>query len=383
MRILHVTSHLNVGGVTKHLLTLAYQFQRRGHKVIIASGGGPLVQEATAHGISHWGVPLQTSVEFSPQVFRATQMLTERLQVESVDILHAHTRVGQVVAERLSRRCAIPYVATWHGFFRRNLGRRLWPCTGHLTIAISEPVRQHLLRDVYVPSERIRLIPHGIDTARFEAPVDPTTQAQARHQMGLPPGSIVVGTVSRLVPSKGVDGLLRSVPRIRALAPGARLLIIGDGPQRLALEQLAGQLGVRPAVHFAGALSDTRVALSLMRVFVFLPAEQEGFGLALLEAMASGCPIVAVRRGGGAPWVLDQGGVREIVEPGDAEGLAQSIARLLTDQTAASRAIADARAVVKERYSLQRMVDAVEAVYLEALAKWPRVSVRWSVAGDQ
>lgn len=365
MRVLQVTSHLDVGGVTSYVVSLSRALRSRGHEVVVASGGGELESEVGGDGLDHWRVPLHTSVEFSPQVFGAARALGRRLQERPVDVIHAHTRVGQVVADRLCRRRTLPYVTTWHGFFRPNLGRRLWPCTGALTIAISEPVRQHLLKDFHVPEDRIRLIPHGIDTALCESPVDPLAQERLRAQAHLPPDAPVIGTVARLVPSKGVDQLIRSLPEIRASVPDARLLIVGDGSERRRLEALASAGGVREAVHFAGALRETRTALSLMRVVVFLPAEQEGFGLSLLEAMASGRPLVAVRRGGGAPWVLDQAGIGSLVEPDDVHGLAAAVTRWLQDGEAAHREAGNARAVVKARYSLDRMVDAVEAVYRE------------------
>ena len=365
MRILHVTSHLNVGGIARHTLSVAKELARRGHEVIIASGGGELEGEAQAQGLSHWRLPLHTSVEFSPQAFAAARQLIRRLRQEPVEVIHAHTRVAQVAADRLSRRLRIPYVTTWHGFFRPNLGRRLWPCTGEVTIAISEPVRQHLLRDFHVPAERIRLILHGIDTGAFAASVEASAQQALRGRLGVAPNGPVVGTVARLVASKGVDRLIRSLPKIRAAVPGTSLLIVGDGEERGRLEQAAAACGMREAVRFAGTLPETRVALSLMDVFIFLPARQEGFGLALLEAMASGRPIVAVRQGGGAPWVLDQGGIASVVEPEDLDGLAAAVTRFLQDAGAAGAAAAQARAVAQERYSLGRMVDEIEAVYRE------------------
>ena len=363
MRILHITSHLNVGGVTSSVLSLSRALAERGHRVIIASGGGQLEAEAAARGLTSWRLPLRTSVEFSLRVFSAGRQLAGRLRQEPVDVIHAHTRVGQVVADRLSRRLRIPYVTTWHGFYRRNLGRMLRPCTGALTIAISEPVRQHLLQDFGVPSPRVRLIPHGIDPAPFTASVEPAQQLRLRQALQLAIDAPVIGTVARLVASKGIDQLIASLPAIRASAPGAQLLIVGDGEDRPRLQALARARGVAEAVHFAGTLPETRVALSLMRVFVFLPAEQEGFGLSLLEAMASGRPIVAVRRGRGAAWVLEDSGVGVLVEPDDARGLAAAVARFLQDGEAACRAAGEARAAVTQRYSLARMVDQVEEVY--------------------
>ncbi len=365
MRVLHLTSHLNVGGVTSALLSLSQALVLRRHEVIIASGGGGLEAELVSRTLTHWRAPLHTSVEFSPQVVLATHELAQRMAATPVDIIHAHTRVGQVVADRLSRRLRVPYITTWHGFFRPNLGRWLWPCTGHLTIAISEPVRQHLMATFHVPPQRIRLIPHGIDPAPFEAPIESVVQQQARNRWRLGHDGPVIGTVARLVPSKGVDQLIRSLPAIRRSVPAAQLLIVGDGEARDSLQQLAASQGLAEAVHFTGALSQTRVALSLMNVFVFLPAEQEGFGLSLLEAMAGARPIVAVRRGGGASWVLEEAKVGLLVEPGNSDALAEAIVRMLRDGETACRAAGQARTVVKERYSLARMADQVESIYKE------------------
>ena len=154
MRILHIASHLNIGGITRYLLGLATRLARR-HEVMVAADTGELRAEFQQAHVAHWPVPLQTSAEFSPRVWQAAQHLSRRLRREPVDVLHAHTRVGQVVAACLSRRLRIPYVATWHGIYRMNLGRRLWPCAGDRTIAISQPVREHLLRDIGVPASRI------------------------------------------------------------------------------------------------------------------------------------------------------------------------------------------------------------------------------------
>ena len=371
MRVLHITSHLNVGGITSYVLSLSKALAERGHRIAIASGGGHMEAQASATGLTHWRAPLHTKTEFSPQVFWAGRRLEERLRQEPVDLLHAHTRVAQVVADRLSRRLKIPYVTTWHGFYRPNVGRRLWPCMGKFTIAISEPVRQHLLREFAVPPERIRLIPHGIDPAPFEADAEPSQQARLRQAARLSPDGPVIGTVARLVASKGIDRLIRSLPMIRASVPGAQLLIVGDGADRPRLEAAAAACRVADAVHFAGTVPDTRAALSLMRVFVFLPADQEGFGLSLLEAMASARPIVAVRRGSGAAWVLEESGVGILVEPDDLAGLAAAAVRFLQDGEAACRAGGEARAALKQHYALSRMVGEVEWVYREALISRP------------
>jgi glycosyltransferase involved in cell wall biosynthesis len=198
MRILHLTSHLEIGGISNYVLSLSEQLVLRGHAVAIASGGGRLAGRARAIGAEHRLAPLDTSAEFSPQVFRAGREIARRLRAEPVDLLHAHTRVGQVTAARVSRACGIPYVTTWHGIYRKNLGRRLWPCTGARTIAISEPVRQHILRDFQVPEQQVRLVWTGVDVDRLAAPVDAAALSRFRQANALPQGSPVVGGLGRL-----------------------------------------------------------------------------------------------------------------------------------------------------------------------------------------
>ncbi len=367
MRILQLTSHLNVGGVTSSVVQLSAALARRRHRVMVASETGPLATRLRAEGVAHWRLPIHTSAEFSPRVWWAGEQLQIRLQREPVDLLHAHTRVAQVLAQRLAERFQIPWVATWHGFFRPNMGRRLWPCTGDRTIAISDPVREHLIKEFRVPPQQVVLIPHGIDPGLFSSP-DPVAQQGLRAQCDLPKDSRVVGTVARLVRSKGVDVLIRAVPALRAAVPNVHVLIVGDGPERGTLESLAASLGVSSAVHFSGALERSDVALSLMEVFAFLPADHEGFGLSLLEAMASARPIVAVQQGGGSSWVLEESGIGQLIDPRDSQGMAEAMVRWLQDPATAQAAGRAARETLEQHYTLQRMVSQVESVYAELIS---------------
>ena len=368
MRILHITSHLNVGGITTYVMQLADGLAARGHQVIVAADHGELESRFGSNGLSHWRVPLHTKAEFSPQAAVAYWRLSRKLSDEPVDLIHAHTRVAQVVADRLAARHRVPYVTTWHGFYRRRWARRWLPCTGMRTIAISQPVARHLTEEFGLDPGRVRLVPHGIDVSRFQRPVDSRDQAALRARAGLAPGGPVVGTVARLVPSKGVSQLVAAFPHLLAKVPQAQLLIVGDGPDRTELEQLAGRLGISQRVRIAGNLPDTRAPLSLMDAFVFLPAEQEGFGLALLEAMAVGVPVAAVRRGGGSTWVLERSPVGLVVEPGDPQRLGEAIARLLQDRGFAHRLAEQARDVVRAEYDVERVITQVEQVYAECRA---------------
>jgi glycosyltransferase involved in cell wall biosynthesis len=369
MKILHLTSHLNIGGITTHVLNLSEALVARGHQVVVASGGGMAERRLQAAGIPHWRVSLNTSAEFSPQVAWATWQLRRLLRAQPVDVIHAHTRVAQVVAHGLSRRHGIPYVATWHGFYRhRRLGRRWLPCLGDLTIAISEEVREHVRRDFSQPEDRIRLIHHGIKIAHFaEAPDAAALQAYRKRWPA--DQRLTIGTVGRLASGgvKGVDLVLAAAGMLRSDMPNLGVLIVGDGPRRGFLEGEAKRLGIHERVHFLGATDDVRVPLALMGVFAFASRWPEAFGLSLVEAMAVGRPVVATRTGA-APEIITHGRDGWLVPPNDPAALAEGIRRLLTDPVAAAQLGRQAQARVREAFALDRMVSQVEAVYEELVA---------------
>ena len=368
MRILHLTSHLRVGGVARSVVTTAACLQRRGHTVAVAAAPGPLQAELSAANCAYWPSALGTSAEFSLGVFAATRQLADRLRKEPFDVLHAHTRTSQVVAARLSKKLRVPYVATWHGFFRPNLGRRFWPCTGDLSIAISPPVAEHLKQDFHVPENRIRLVPHGIDAGLF-APGGQAERDRLRSDFGLSTQGQVVGTVTRLIRARAIDQLLNAWQHLLKAVPGAQLLIVGEGEDRERLLALAATLLQKDRIHFVPSVNVTREALAAMDVFVFLPADKEGFGLVLLEAMAAARPVVAIRRGGGSTWLLDESGVGTQVKAQDPEGLAAAIASILHDPAGAAAMAAQGLAVVRGRYALDGMADKLERVYAEALGR--------------
>ncbi len=368
MRILQLTSHLNIGGVARYVLTLSEELRSRGHAVTIASGGGELAAQAEGFGIAHWHLPLHTKAEFSPPVFRAVRELTARLRREPVDMIHAHTRVGQVAADRLSKRLAIPYVATWHGFFRPNFGRWLWPCTGDLTIAISGPVRQHLQDDFHVPASRIRLVYNGVDPARFATAPDTQALERFRAQWRIQPGRRTIGAVGRFASGrvKGFDLLLAAAAQLSQQVSDLQVILVGDGPRRPFLEEKARHFGIRDHVFFVGTTLDTRVPMALMDVFVFSSRWPEGFGLALIEAMAAGKPVVATPVGA-VPEIIVHDDCGWLVPPEDPQALADALAMLLRDPATSLRLGTRAQARIRERFSLRRMVDGVEAVYRELL----------------
>jgi len=368
MRILHVASHLNVGGIPRYVLTLVQLQVAGGHQVVIASGGGQLEEWVKTMGIRHWPLPFHTSTEFSLPVFWGARQLEARLKREPVDVIHAHTRVGQVVADWVSRRLKLPYVTTWHGIYKPRFGRRLWPCTGGLVIAISGPVREHLLKGFHVPEERIRLVYNGVDTAHYAAAVDPSALQEYRRRHQIPEDRPTIGAIGRLAAGrvKGFDSILVAVYLLKETFSDLEVLIVGDGPRRPFLEDVARRLGVMDQVRFLGTSEDIRLPLAAMDLFVFPSRWPEAFGLTLVEAMAAGKPVVATRMGA-VPEIVRDRVDGWLVPSEDPAALADGIARLLKDRQMAHRFGRQGQSRVREQFSLRRMAAEVEAVYREVI----------------
>ena len=192
-------------------------------------------------------------------------------------------------------------------------------------IAPSAAIRDELIQAGF-PERRIVIQPNGVDGDRF-LPVTPTERREAKRSLGLPAHALTIGTIARLVARKGLDILLRAFASAPIRAHDARLLIVGDGPLGADLKHLAEDLMVDRSVVWAGLQKDPQPWLRAMDVFAF-PSRLEGSPNAVLEAMATGLPVVAARIGGVVDLIPDEEtGV--LVPPDDPHALALALERLL------------------------------------------------------
>ncbi len=224
-------------------------------------------------------------------------------------------------------------------------------------VAISRPIEQELL-GAGVPPARLFRLDNGVDLRRFR-PAEPGEKARVRAAWGLPLHAPLVLCCGRLAPEKGVDVLLHALPLVRGRVPRARLWLVGDGPSRPELEGLALRLGLSGAVHFAGSVEDPAPLWRAADAAV-LPSRTEGLPLALLEALATGLPVVATAVGGTPEVMDDHSGA--LVPPGDAGGLARALTWALESEEAQARA-ARGRTVVEARYGLGAVAARHLALY--------------------
>src|SRR5512138_1331147 len=260
------------------------------------------------------------------------------------------------------------------GLAGRATGR---PAIWHVRIAESDGVVDRALyalaTDVIATSDavarrfcggagKVRLVPNGIDLARF-APRGPSPALRAT--LGVPPAAPLVLSIGRFVAEKGHRHLLEAAALIERGKRGVHWVLVGEGELESQLRREASALGLESQVHFPGWRDDVPDVLAVADVFV-LPSENEGFGRVVVEAMAMACPVVATAVGG-APEIVRDGETGVLVPPSDPRALAEAVGSLLDDRARAARLGAAGRARAESRFSLTAHIDGVERVYAEVL----------------
>lgn len=363
MNILYLTNHLNIGGITTYVLSLAAGLKKRGHTVYVASSGGGLLYRFIEEGINYVPIPIRTKQEASPKIILSMFQLSGLIKKNKINLLHSNTRTTQVLGCLLDRFFGVAHISTCHGFFKRRFFRKIFPCWGKKVIAISEPVKEHLIKDFKVDEKNIAVIHNGIDVEKFRNQ-KPETRNQKKNRLGLGDGP-VVGIVARLSDVKGHTYLIEAMSKVLEKIPAAQLLIVGEGKMKGKLIKLVKSLGIEKNVFFIPQVNDTEDVLSVMDLFV-MPSLKEGLGLGLMEAMASGLCVIGTDVGGIRSLIRD-GFNGLLIKPADSMGLASAILGLLQDRKKRESLGRAAGIFINQNFPLEKMVQETEEVYLECL----------------
>lgn len=355
MNILMLTTHLNIGGVAKYILDLSQGLAKRGVHPFIASSGGDILRYFESSNIPHLDLNIKTKFEFHPKLIPGALRLIRFVRDNKIDIIHAHTRVAQVLGGIVSTSTGVPFVSTCHGFFNvKKLSRKLFPCWGVKTIAISNAVKRHLVHDFNIPEERVDVVYNGVNVENYISDLSDGERQILREQMGFSNGP-VVGTIGRLSPVKGYDYLLHAIKKVKKIIPHVNLLIVGEGPYEKVLRKLAKTLDLETSVFIMASTVQTQKFFPLINVYVF-PSLQEGLGLSLLEAMASQRACIATSVGG-IRDIIEDGRNGLLVPPSDIDKLAEGIRKLILDEGLASKISRAARESVGAKFSFDAMVS--------------------------
>ncbi len=366
MKILLLTTHLNMGGIGIYTVNLARYLAKAGASVTVASSGGDLEGRLREEGVEHFHLDIKTKTELGPAVWKALPRLNRLVRDGGYDILHAQTRVAQVLACVSGKITGRPYISTCHGFFRyKRLGRKLFPCWGDRVIAISESVRRHLVDDFGFPAERVKLVFNGIELENYPSG-GPEKDTDLLDSIGLARDATVIGSVGRLSSVKGYKYLVAAFGDLTSGPGRLQLLIVGDGPEKDILREQVSRLGLDENVFMVPGGASLGKYLGLMDVFC-LPSVHEGLGLALMEAMASGRACVASDVGGLSELIThEKDGL--LVPPEDPRALSESIARLTNDVSLRESFGKKAREKAARNFSIEESVTKTMEVYREVIA---------------
>ncbi|HSF62471.1 MAG TPA: glycosyltransferase [Gaiellaceae bacterium] len=384
IRILRVIARLNMGGPAIHVANLAAGLETRGYHTTLVAGSLARGEDSMDFLAERLGVTVVSVPELQREVSmlhdaRSVRHMTALIRRERPHILHTHTAKAGAIARAaalLAGRARPPIVVhTFHGhvlkgyfgpartaFFRqveRNLAR-----SSDVLVAVSPEVRDELVEQRIAPLSKFSVIRLGIPLEdRLE---DPTADLDLRRLYGIPPSAFVIGWVGRMTGVKDTGSVLEIVRATRERGVDAVVCMVGDGPDRERLEQLAHDLGIARSSYFVGYQSDVAGYYRLFDAFV-LPSVNEGTPVSAIEALASGTPVVA-NRVGGVPDVVTDGVDGFLVEPGDVEGAADRLAELASNPELRARLGEYGRREMFERYSVARLVDDVDRLYRALLA---------------
>ena len=383
IRVLRVIARLNMGGPAIHVANLAAGLESRGYRTTLVAGSLARGEDSMAFLAERLGISVVSVPEIQREVSllhdaRSIARVAELIRATRPHILHTHTAkagaIGRLAA--LSAGGARPPVVvhTFHGHvlkgyfgpartaFFRQIERALARTTDAL-VAVSPEVRDELVAFGVAPRQKFTVVRLGVPLG--ERLGVETSDTDYRRLYGIGSNAFVVGWVGRMTAVKDTGTMLEIVRALRDLGVDAVLCMVGDGPDRERLEELAHELGIARSCFFVGYQPDVAGYYALFDAFL-LPSVNEGTPVSAIEALGAGTPVVATRVGG-VPDVVRDGLDGYLVAAGDVEGAAAKLALLARD-AGLRRTLGEAgRSRMAQRYSVERLVDDVDRLYRSLL----------------
>ncbi len=358
------TMGLDIGGAETHIVELAKELKRQGHDIAIASNGGVYVQEITSAGIRHYNVPMNK--RSAPLMLKSACLLKKIIKIEKPDVVHAHARIPAFICGFLQRGMKFPFVTTAHWVFDTGGALRRLTNWGDKTIAVSDDIREYLIKNYDIPDRDIFVTINGIDTDKFSPNL---SGEKVRGEFGIPAGTPVISHVSRLDESRALAAryLIDIAGDVASSIKGAVILIAGGGDVFDELKKKADKvndsLGYK-CIIMTGPRTDINEIVAAGDIFV-------GVSRAALEAMSAAKPVVVAGNEGYmgvfVPEKLNTGiegnfccrGCGEIERE---SFLNDTVSCLRLSEDEKKKLGAYGRAVVQEHYSVTRMArDAMDA----------------------
>jgi lipopolysaccharide heptosyltransferase II len=373
MNILQIVPHLNVGGVETGTVDLARSLKERNHKPIVISAGGRLVQELEAANIKHYCLSVDKKSIFN--ILKMIPQVVEIIKKEEIDIVHARSRVPAWIGYFACRRTRKVFITTSHGYYSHHFFSRIM-ARGKFVIVPSQIIGKHMLNDFNVASERLQFIERSVNLDRFKfKPVNERSKTE-----------FIIANVARLTPIKGHVYFLRAISKIIRSIPHIQVWIVGSARQSDTgyleeLKVLTRRLGISHCVKFMGLRDDIPKILMNVHALVLSSIVPEAFGRVIIEAQASGVPVVATKVGG-VVEIIEDGLTGILVPPKDPDTMAEAIIKVLKNPNLSQMLADNAYKKVKQAYTLTKMVDKTLEVYNRALILERILIIKYSALGD-
>lgn len=362
-RVLYINHSIDIGGIENLILELIRAQDPAEYEplVCVFETKGFLEEEFRAAGAQVFVLPKRAGLD--PTLpFRLAALIRR----SGADLLHTHNQSSwlyAVLANLLTRK---PLLHTMHSSCGQDPSRagrwkRIEWALSLFTdkiVPVARSIADHLVMQQGVSKSRVETIHNGIKTQLFRNPGD---AVRTRSRLSMAPGAFVIGNVARLYPIKDQKTLLAAFALFAPKVESARLLLVGEGPLRGPLTELAERLGISSRILFLGNRRDVPELLQIMDLFV-LSSLREGFPVSILEAMASGIPVIATRVDGCLEVVTDrENGL--LVPPSDPETLSQAMLSCYHNRSQAIAMAAKGKAVVESNFTFDRMVGKYLANY--------------------
>jgi len=367
-RIFRIVPSLEMGGVERTLTSILPRLDKCQYKVYLCC---LFKRDKLADTMESLGIPIisfkmRARLDFDGKYIAGILRLACLMKKMQIDIVHTHLYRANLVGRIAAKLAGVPVIIanehnidSWKKFPQRLNDRVLARITNKI-IVVSNGVKDFLIEKGKIPENKIEVIYNGVDIEKFNIDVDIDKK---KRTFGIKPKEKIVGIVSRIVSQKGHMVLLKSAEKILQIFPNTKFLIVGDGEKKLLkeLQEKALSLGIENRCLFTGLRQDIPEIMAIMDIFAF-PSFREGLGNVLLEAMASGKPVVANYIHGVVDEVVANGETGFLVPPDNPALFTERIVRLLKSKSLREKMGQEAKKRVLN-FSIDRMVRETEVIY--------------------
>ncbi|MFA5008363.1 MAG: glycosyltransferase family 4 protein [Candidatus Omnitrophota bacterium] len=357
MRILLLCTHLNAGGISRYILTLAKGLKKNGHQVWVSCAPeGEWVSLLEEESIPYKSIPIKTKSLFSPKILISFFTLLPFVKKEKIDIIHSNSRVTQFLGFLLYKFAKVPYVSTFHGFYRKSRARKQLKFEGLRTIAISNSVKAHLSQDLNIPEEKIRIIYNGVCQEEFSA------RKKTKTDYGFKKDTFVIGILGRISEEKGHFLAVEAFKLLSYDHNNICLLVSGRGKLEEELKTFIRLVEVEDKTKFLNL--EAKNFLDIPDVLI-VPSRKEGFGYVIIEAFLKEVPVIGFSAGA-IPEIIKNGENGLLFTKYEGFCLKQAIEQLMSDKELREKIVKQAKKDAQV-FSMENMALNMEKVYREVL----------------